>query len=80
MNKKGDVVYFVFLKTNDGKEIEDMTPCITLKKAINHGVHLAKVNVGVSLNGVNKYSTYIFDKDIYNLIKKYTFMWIGTEV
>lgn len=48
MNKKGDVVYFVFLKNKGGKEIEDMTSCITLKKAISHGVHLAKVNVGVS--------------------------------
>ena len=48
MNKKGDVVYFVFLKTKEGKGIDDMTPCITLKKAISHGVHLAKVYENVS--------------------------------
>lgn len=68
MNKKGDVVYFVFLKTKDGKEIEDMTPCITLKKAISHGVHLAKVYENVSKIEIEEYSSASYENGVRTVV------------
>lgn len=68
MNKKGDVVYFVFLKTKDGKEIEDMTSCITLKKAISHGVHLDKVYENASKIEIEEYSCVSYENGIRTIV------------
>ena len=42
-----------FLKTKNGKEIEDMTACMTLKEAIEHGMRLVKkygnINITMSM-------------------------------
>ena len=72
MDKKDDVVYFVFLKTKNDTEIEDMTACMTLKEAIKHGMHLVKKygSINITMLEVEEYSEASYENGVRSIIYK----------